>query len=307
MPATKRIQLALLLVDAKNPYQLMLQADAEATARRMDVDLLVHFCGHDAGQQLQRFYTYLQADPASRPQAIIILPHRDAVLARAAREAADAGIGLAVLNRVPASLEAVRLECPGVPVLSFSPDQRDMGRIQGQQFTVLMPKGGRLAYVRGDTTTASAKERQAGTEEVIRGTSIEINVLDGGWVSEIARKSVSFWLRSMTMMKAGVDLIGCQNDDMALGARAAVDALAAEMNRPDLRGIRICGMDGVADAGQKYVTSGLLTATIISPSTSGAAVEALAQYYARGVQPPPKTVLKGRSFPEISALSASRS
>ncbi len=251
---TRRLRFALLLVDAQNPYQLMLQADAEAMARRMNVELEVHFCARDAGEQLRGFYTHLQAGPAERPQAIIVLPHRDAVLIRAAREAAELGIGLAVLNRVPATLEAVRLEHPAVPVLSFSPDQTDIGRIQGEQFNTLLPRGGRLAYVRGDTTTVSSRERQAGMEEMVQGMPIEVAVLEGAWIAEQARKSVSFWLRSMALMKARVDLIGCQNDDMALGARAAVEALAL--------------------------------------------------FYSRGEQPPARTVLKARSFPDLASLAA---
>ncbi len=301
---TRRLRFALLLVDAQNPYQLMLQADAEAMARRMNVELDVHFCARDAGEQLRRLYTHLQADPEDRPQAIVVLPHRDAVLTRAARETAELGLGLAVLNRVPASLEEVRLEHPEVPVLSFSPDQTDIGRIQGEQFQTLLPRGGRLAYVRGDTTTASSRERQAGMEEMVRGTPIEVNVLEGGWVAEQARKSVALWLRSMALMKARVDVIGCQNDDMALGARAAVDAVATELNRPELRTVPVTGCDGVPAHGQKYVSTGLLAATIISPSTSGAAVEALALFYARGEQPPARTVLKARSFPDLPSLAA---
>ncbi len=301
---TRRLRFALLLVDEKNPYQLMLQADAEAMARRMNVELEVHFCAREAGEQLRRFYTHLQAEPAERPHAILIVPHRDAVLVRAAREAAELGIGLAVLNRVPANLEAVRLEHPEVPVLSFSPDQTDIGRIQGEQFNTLLPRGGRLAYVRGDTTTASSRERQAGMEEMVQGMPIEVNVLEGAWVAEQARKSVAFWLRSMALMNAPVDLIGCQNDDMALGARAAVEAVAAELNRPELKTVPITGCDGVPAHGQKYVSTGLLAATIISPSTSGAAVEALALFYSRGEQPPARTVLKARSFPDLASLAA---
>lgn len=303
--ATGRVRLALLLVDPSNPYQAMLEAEAKAMARRLDVELSSSFSGLDSDRQIQQLHEWIQAPPLQRPRAIIVIPNQDSVLANTAREAAEAGIGLAVLNRVPeAILDTVRQEHPEVPVLSFSPDQFDIGRIQGLQYTTLLPKGGRLAYVRGDMTTASAQERQAGMESVVRKTSIEVNLLDGGWVNEQARKSVAPWLRTMAMLKAAVDLIGCQNDDMALGARAAVDAIAADLDRPDLKTVPIAGCDGVPAYGQKYVSTGIIAATIISPATSGAAVEALARHYVQGQAPPPRTVLKARSFPDLSALSA---
>lgn len=297
-----QLQLALLLVDSTNPYQLMLRADAERMARCLGVELTVLFSGHDAERQLQQLRSTFRGG-AEGPRAVILVPEQEPVLATAAAEAAERGVGLAVLSCVPGSNDVLRVEHPAAPVLTFSPDQRDIGRIQGLQFQTLLRRGGHVLYVRGDSTPV-ALERQAGMEAVLRGTPFELEVVEGGWRMERAQVAVGSRLRERLAADVPVELIGCQNDDMALGARAAIDALAAELGRPSLTGVPVTGCDGVPSFGQHHVVAGHLAATVVSPSTAGAAVEALARYYVHGQRPPPRTVLRARSFPDLSALAA---
>lgn len=303
MPTMRRPRLALFLVDRDNVYQRVLQADAELAAGRVGADLEVHWCARDAGQQIKAVYARLQVAPPSRPDALLVMPHRDSVLARAASDAARLGVGLAVLNREPALLDGVRRQFPGALVVSFTPDQRAIGRIQGEQLRSLLPGGGRVAYVRGERVTAVSRERQAGLEEVIARAPIGMDVLEGGWAREKARRVVTSWLRSMAIERTPVHAVTCQNDDMALGAREAVDALAAELGRPDLQGILVTGCDGLPEEGQRHVSAGVLAATVVNPLTAGPAVESLAAYYTTGVRPPPRTILEARSFPSQKALA----
>jgi hypothetical protein len=60
---------------------------------------------------------------------------------------------------------------------------------------------------------------------------------------------------------------------MAIGAKRAREAAAAQMNRPQLRALPITGVDGLPDVGQRLVVEGRLAATIVQMSTGRPAIE----------------------------------
>ncbi len=129
-------------------------------------------------------------------------------------------------------------------------------------------------------------------QETIAGTSIEAKVLSGEWTEESAQKAVVAWLRLKTSESFHPDLVGCQNDAMAVGARKALTAQRQEWAR-----LPFTGCDGLPDGGQRLVSMKQLAATIIVPSNAGPAVELVARHSHTGEPVPPRVVLAGRSHP----------
>ena len=96
------------------------------------------------------------------------------------------------------------------------------------------------------------------------------------------------------------DALVCQNDEIGVGALAALDSAAARLGRPEWRDVPVFGCDGLPEEGQRYVREGRFAATVLVPSTSGPAIDALAGAFARGTMPQAELVLPCEPFPESS-------
>jgi inositol transport system substrate-binding protein len=291
----------LCLTEENNDFQQLLMAEAEQAARRAGVDLDVHFTGHDLAAQLQTLARLAGASPA--PDAILALAVRDRGLARAARDAAQAGISFIYLNRTEDDVEAIRAAAPrGVAVAVVCADELETGHIHGRQMRALLPKGGRVLYVQGSTRSLAARDRTAGMQEAVKGTAIEVSLLEGGWAADEAREAARRWL-AIVARNQRIDLVGCQNDQIALGVLDALVSVGRELGKPDLARTPVLGCDGTPSVGQALVRQGQLVATVVLPRSSGRAVELVARTLASGEVPPALVMLPPRSLPEEGALS----
>ena len=298
----KRRRVTVFLTDPTNEYQQLQQADALDAAARCDVEVQIHFSGKEITQQIQQVYACLNGQLGEKPDAILLQPSHDGVLSRMPEHITRNGIGLVILNRTPALLEELRRSRPGIPISAVSPDQREIGRIQGRQFQRLLPAGGVLLYVLGSSATAPAQERLEGMREIPNDSRIEVSTVDGDFREERAEAAVAAWLRVVLPGGIQVALIGCQNDAMALGARLALESLAAKMNRPDLLRIPLTGCDGLPQVGLRLVKEGRLAATVIVPSTTGAAVSLVDQALSSQAPPPAQVLLAPKPYPELHHL-----
>jgi ABC-type sugar transport system substrate-binding protein len=292
----------LYLPNSQNEYYQMVSSDAQAAAKRAGMNIQVHFADNRSSTQVKQIYDSLHAqEPMS---AIIVMPIRDDSLNRLAQEAASKGIGWFFLGRRTSYLEELRKQFPACPISYVSPDQREIGRIQGRQARILLPAGGDLIYVQGNAETSSARERLAGFRETISGSSIDVHVLDGNWTASDTERIMGSWLRIATSGKWKLDLVVCQNDEMAMGACKALQSVSESQRLPEIAGIPVTGYDGLLNVGQQMVKENRLVATIVLPSTGGTAVEAMARALSRGQLPPQEILLPSTSFPNEAALAA---
>jgi ABC-type sugar transport system substrate-binding protein len=299
--------LAIFLPDESNEYQQKVKEDALEAARKAGLKLDVFFAGDKVTTQIRQIYECLHSSAQKRPVAILTIPGRVNALNRLAREVLQNGIGLVCMNRRMDNFQTLREEFPGLPVSFVSPDQIEIGRIQGRQFRELLPSRHQILYVQGDATSSPAKDRLAGMREAIRGSRIEeASVLDGNWTARDAERVVGAWLRIVMSGTLGIDLVGCQNDAMAVGARKALISVAEYLKRPDLARVPITGCDGVPNFGQKLVKEGHLAATVVMPSTGGAAVQLIARALNSSVRPPAEVFLPASSYPAEGSIGKAR-
>ena len=295
--------IALLLIDESNEHQRLVRDDALTAARKAGLGLEVYFAEEKVTVQIRQIYECLHRSPDERPVAIIVMPSKATALNRLAREVAQAGLGWIYLHRRMDNVQDLRQEFPDVPICCVSPDQYEIGRIQGRQFRELLPRGGQVLYVQGDATSSPANDRLAGMNEAIQGSRVEVSsVLDGNWTASDAERVVGSWLRIVMSGTLGIDLIGCQNDAMAVGARKALIAVAEYLKRPELCSIPITGCDGVPGFGQKLVHEGQLAATVVMPSTGAAAVQLIARALTAPGQPPAEVSLAPTSLPPEGSI-----
>jgi ribose transport system substrate-binding protein len=296
-----RARIELFLVDETNEFQRLLRHDAEAAAGRVGLELLTHFSGIDFARQFSLVQRSI--DGENRPDAILVMCVNDRGLQGVARRAALRGVHIVFLNCSEDDLVAVRAENPHVAVSVVCPDERETGRIQGRQFRQLVPAHGRVLYVQGRARSLAARDRTAGMLEAVDGAPFEVLPLQAGWTAKDGREAVGTWLRLALRVHRHLDLVGCQNDALAQGALEALDAVATELGRPEVRTIPVTGCDGSPDLGQPLVRKGALRATVVLPRATGPAVEIVDRVLRTGVMPPPTVLLGPVSFPDEIELS----
>ena len=295
--------IVLSQVNSSNDYQQLITEDAKNVARSYDMDLVPVYAESQLMTQIKQIYEYINREATGRPFAILAHPVEDNSLSRVAGDAARMGIPWISLNRNIKYLEGLRSEFPQLICFSVTPDHIEIGRIQGRQCEALLPEGGKTLYVQGRFTTSSSQGRLKGMREILEGSKVEIvNMLDGSWTAIDAERVVSGWLRMAMVGRFNLDLVCCQNDMMATGAKKSLLSAADLLNKPDIANIPVLGIDGVPSFGQRLVSQGELLATIVMPSTSGPAIKALMNAIKTGKQPPQEIVLESRSFPDEAVL-----
>jgi ribose transport system substrate-binding protein len=103
-----------------------------------------------------------------------------------------------------------------------------------------------------------------------------------------------------------VDLVGSQDDAMAIGGRKAFEELTNEPDRERWLKLPFTGCDGLLKTGQAWVRSGLLAATVFVPPNAGQAIEMFVQAIQHNKRPPERVLTVPTSIPSLSAIKPLR-
>lgn len=297
----KKLRFLLALVTQNNDYQVEQASAAKAAALDCGVDLEIVYADSDTITQSTQILRSIQADPLLRPTAIIFEPVSGTSLPQVARAAVAAGIGWGVLNSDPAYISELRSSAKA-PLFSVSSDHKEIGRIQGRQYAALLPRGGTMLYIQGPSDNLAAKDRAAGMQSVLP-SNIQTVTLKGQWTEESAIKCVNSWHKLVATGKTRIDLVGGQNDAMAVGARKVFSTISNLEERDRWIHLPYLGVDGQPKTGQVWVRDGLLTATIVVPPNSDKALRLMADAIQNGRSVPAHTHTVAESFPSIEKLS----
>ena len=297
----KRLNFLVSLTNNENDYQQEQAAAAEKAARRLGVDVKIIHANNDALAQSQQLLHYVQDSSVVRPDAIMFEPAGGTAFPQVARAAAAAGIGWVVLNHEADYILDLRRQYK-VPVFAISSDHEEIGKIQGQQFEALLPNGGSMLYIEGPNNSTAAKQRTTGMLRS-KPANIQVKTLRANWTEESAYRAVSSWLRLRTSQESHMDLVGAQDDSMAMGARKAFHEI--EGDRARWMKIPVTGCDGMPKTGQAWVRNGSLVATIFIPPNTDMAIEMLVEAFKTGgASLPDHKVTQAQSVPSIAELAA---
>jgi ABC-type sugar transport system substrate-binding protein len=301
------LRVALFLPSTANAYFQLVGQEARTAAAAAGITLDVHLAEHVV-QQIQQIYGRLHAPVGERPAAVLVLPLQEDSLNRVIGDAAALGVSWICVNRLAGDIDRLREEHPKLALSLITPDHEGSGRIQAKQILALLPLGGRVLYVRGNASNASARERQAGFETEIGGSRIEVaHVLDGRWTLDDAERAVRSWLLLLLAGGGSLDGIVCQNDSMALGALHALEAVGASSGNNRLGSMPVVGCDGLPGIGQQLVDQGRLRATVVLPVTGAKAVEMAAAFLKGGPRPDARTILPASPYPaQLDPTTAGR-
>ena len=297
----KKLRVVISLVTAENDYQLDQASAAEQTANRLGVEVEVIFAEGDAITQSQQLLKIIQSDSCARPQVIMVEPAGATGLPQVARASASAGIAWVVLNHEANYITELRQAYP-VPVFMVGSDHVEIGRIQGRQFAALLPGGGRILYIQGPSNSTVSQQRTTGMYDT-KPDNVEVKLLRSAtWSEEGGYKAVLAWLRLATSHDAKVDLVGAQNDFIALGARKAFEQHTAGREREVRLKVPFTGVDGVPRTGQAWVRRGLLRATVVVPANTAPALRMVVDNILNNSRSPESSLIPAASFPDFEAL-----
>src|ERR1700674_1320564 len=296
----KKLRFLLSLTTDDNDYQIEQAQSAEVSARKLGIEVQTVYADNDAITQSTQVLKAIQAAETLRPDAIIFEPVGGTGLPQVARAAVTAGIGWAVLNRDASYIPELR-KVSTAPVFAVSSDHLEIGRIQGRQFAALLKHGGAILYIQGPAENSAARERTTGMQET-KPSNIHATILRAQWTEESAQRTVRSWLKLSTSQKAAIDLIGAQDDSMAMGARKAFQELPDESQQERWLKLPFTGCDGLPKTGQAWVRSGLLAATVYVPPNAGQAMDMLVQAIQNGKLQPDRAPTVPVSIPALAEL-----
>ena len=294
------LRFVVSLTTKENDYQVEQAASAQAAARKLGVDLQILYADNDPITQSTQLLKAIQSEAVLRPRAIVFEPAGGTAFPQVAQAAVTANIAWAALNREVDYIPKLRKSAP-VPVFSISSDHKEIGRIQGRQFAALLPKGGTVLYIQGPSETSAARDRTAGMQMTVP-QNVQVISLRGRWTEESARRAVESWVQLNAANKVQIDVVGGQNDLMAIGARKAFEGISNIADRERWLRLAFTGVDGLAKTGQAWVRSGTLAATVVVPTNAGEAISMLVEALKTGKDVPEQSFTTPESFPTIEKL-----
>lgn len=295
------LRLVVSLITKENDYQVEQAAAAQAAARRLGVDVQILYADSDAITQSTQLLKAIQDDAAVRPQGIIFEPAGGTAFPQVAQAAVNAKIAWVALNREADYIASLR-KTAKVPVFCVSSDHKEVGRIQGRQFAVLLPKGGSVMYIQGPSESSAARDRTDGMQTTVS-HGIQMISLRGRWTEESAQRAVESWLRLNTSNKTQIDLVGAQNDLMAMGARKAFEGVSNITDREKWLRLPFTGVDGLEKTGMTWVRNGTLAATVVVPTNTDQALSMLVEALQTGRDVPERSYTTAESVPAIEKLA----
>lgn len=245
-PAKPR--LALVMKSLANEFFSTMAEGAKrhATAHAAEFDLLVNGIKNetDLGEQV----SLVEQMIAMRVNAIVIAPADSKALVPVLKRALAAGI---VVVNIDNRLDAAALKEAGIAIPFVGPDNRAGAAAVGRVLAKKLTKGDPVAIIEGIPTADNGRQRRLGFEDAIKEAGLNlVSTQSGQWEMEKANTVAASLLNAHPNLKA----IFCGNDNMALGAVAAIKAAGREGK------VLVAGFDHIS-AIKPLLASGAVVAT----------------------------------------------
>jgi ABC-type sugar transport system substrate-binding protein len=268
--------------DAGQPdhYQLLQEATALAEGRRAALDVEVAFA--PAFDQLRLLRKRLNDTAKKAVDAIIVEPASVATMDLMLRDL-QGKAGLVLLNTWAPSVETSATAWgSGLPFGTVSTDQASIGQIQGRQISAIVPQGGAALCVTGPRRSSAAEQRLAGTKSALRGDIRLFDTQAGDWTESSGAVAASSWYGVFKARNETVHVVAGQSDELVLGAMTALKAVDNPAHRQMFSKAKTLGVDACPALGKRLVDAGTLTASVVNPPNTGAAIEGLVAFWKRG-------------------------
>ena len=199
----------------------------------------------DVGKQID----VVQQMIAQKVDAIVLAPADSKALVSACKQAQQSGI---VVVNIDNKLDAAALKEAGIHVPFVGPDNRKGAKMAGEVLARKLKAGDKVAIIEGAPNAYNGIQRKLGFEDAMK--TVKANIVtsqSGVWEMDKANKVASGILAKYPDIKA----LLCANDNMALGALAAVRG-SGKAGKID-----VVGFDNIS-AANELIQQGDLLATV---------------------------------------------
>jgi ribose transport system substrate-binding protein len=210
-------------------------------------------------------------------------------------------LGLVILSAWGPSIElAASAWGEGLPIGSVGTNHAKVGEVQGRQIKALLPEGGRILYIAGPLRSSAAQQRLEGLKSQLT-ASIQVEEISAGqWTESDGIVAFNDWYRVAKARNPVVPVIAGGNDELALGARRACEALPNTQHREALLKAKFVGVDACPTFGQRLISEGVLAASVLTPANTGLALGHLHRFWAQGTPVPLRSFTDARPWPPSS-------
>lgn len=246
MPGKPRV--ALIMKSLANEFFVTMADGARAhqAANPEAYELIVNGIKNES--DLSQQVAMVENMVATGVDAIVIAPADSRALVPVLKRAADAGI---VVINIDNRLDEAVLASSGVSIPFVGPDNRRGAEAVGAHLTMQLQTGDEVAIIGGIPTAFNAQQREQGFRDAMAAAGMNIvSVQSGSWEQAPANTVAAALLGEYLNLKA----ILCSNDNMALGAAAAVQQAGREGE------VRIVGFDNI-EAVRQLIAEGRILAT----------------------------------------------
>ena len=217
-PAAQRPKVALVMKSLANDFfSAMADGARQYQAQHpQEFELLVSGIRNET--DLTEQVNLVEQAAAQGAAAIVIAPADSRALVPALRRAQQQGI--AIIN-IDNRLDPDAVRDAGLKVSFVGPDNREGARKVGEVLAQRLKRGAEVAIIEGVPTAFNGQQRRAGFEDAMQAAGLKIiAVQSGDWEMEKANSVAANLLTAHPALQA----LLCANDNMALGAAAAVAA-----------------------------------------------------------------------------------
>jgi ribose transport system substrate-binding protein len=280
-----------------NHFQLLQEETAHAEGRRLGLSVEVAFApGFDQLRALKKRL----ADASSVVDAVVTEPANNATMDLVINELRGK-TGCIILSAWGPSVEAAaKTWGDGLPFGSVGTDHLKVGELQGRQVRALLPQGGRVLYVAGPLRSSAAQQRLEGLKAQLGGGVRVEEISAGQWTESDGIVAFNDWYRVAKSGDPVVPVVAAGNDELAIGARRACEALPNATHREALLRSRFLGVDACPTFGQKLVADELLHASVLTPANTGLALALLHRFWNQGAAVPLRSFTEARPWPPTS-------
>jgi len=232
--SSSKPRVALVMKSLANEFFRTMADGAEKhqAAHAADYDLIVNGIKNET--DLAEQVALVEQMVAQGVQAIVIAPADSKALVPALKRAKEAGV---LVVNIDNKLDADVLKQAGLSIPFVGPDNREGARVVAESVTGKLQEGDTVAIIEGIPTAFNGQQRRLGAEDAVKAAKLNLaGVQSGQWEMDKANTIAASLLSEHANLKA----IFCGNDNMALGAVAAVQAAGRTGQ------VQVTGFDAIA-------------------------------------------------------------
>src|SRR5215831_13175454 len=219
VPGTSsRPKIALVMKSLANEFFSTMAEGAKKhqSANESSYELIVNGIRNET--DLAQQVTLVEQMIGRQVNAIVIAPADSKALVTVLKRAKDAGI---LVVNIDNKLDPAVLKEAGLTIPFVGPDNRAGAKKVGDALAARLKSGDKVAIIEGIPTAFNGQQRRLGFEDAMKAGGMNIvSTQSGNWEMEKANAVAAAMLSEHADLKA----ILCANDNMALGAVAAIQS-----------------------------------------------------------------------------------